>query len=214
MAVNGGLLRVMVVDDHPLVRSAVRQAITSPGIVVVAEAGTAADALADAPLAKPDVILLDLGLPDQSGLQLLRELGDLLPGTLIIVLTISTAVHDIEEAVRAGAAGYLTKDMEPGALFRAVDGLRRGELAMSRRVAAEAVRELRADWARVAHGCAEALSAREEEVLRLMADGLTDREIGERLGISRRTAESHVAHVLHKLDAKSRAQAVRRYLEG
>lgn len=214
MATSGGPLRVMVVDDHPLVRAAVRQAITSAGVIVVAEAGTAADALDAAPKLKPDVLLLDLGLPDDSGLRVLRELRDRTPDTQVVILTISGAARDIEEAVRAGASGYLTKDLEPAALARAIDGLRHGELAMSRRTAAEAFHDLREDWSRAARGTQGQLSERESEVLRLMADGLTDREIGLRLGISRRTAEAHVAHILHKFEVRSRAQAVRRYLEG
>lgn len=206
-------LRVMVVDDHALVRAAIRQAITSPGIDVVAEAATAATTLETAPDVAPDVLLLDLGLPDRSGLEVLRELRDRLPRTKVVVLTVSGSARDVREAVRAGAAGYLTKDLDPAALFRAIDGIRRGELPMSRAIAAEAIRELREDAMRARNGSVDGLTAREDEVLRLMADGLTDRQIAARLGISRRTAEAHVGHVLHKLGARNRAQAVGRYAE-
>lgn len=206
-------LRVMVVDDHALVRAAIRQAITSPGIEVVAEAATAAAALETAPGARPDVLLLDLGLPDRNGLQLLRELRERLPSTQIVVLTVSGSPRDVHEAVRSGAAGYLTKDLDPAALFRAIDGVRRGQLAMSRAIATEALRELRGDWERASHGCDDRLTFREEEVLQLVADGLTDREIASRLGVSKRTAEAHVGHILRKLGVRNRARAARLFAE-
>jgi len=204
----------MVVDDHALVRAAICQAIRSPGIEVVAEAATAAATLEMAPDVAPDVLLLDLGLPDGSGLQVIRELHDRLPRTQVIVLTVSTSPRDIHDALRAGAAGYLTKDLDPAALFRAIDGVRHGQLAMSRTIAADAIRELRDDWARARNGTGDCLTVREEEVRRLMADGLTDRQIATRLGISRRTAEAHVGHILHKLGARNRAQAVSRHAAG
>lgn len=206
-------LRVMVVDDHALVRAAIRQAISSPEIEVVAEAATAAATLEMAPDVAPDVLLLDLGLPDRSGLQVLRELRDRLPCMQVIVLTVSGSPRDVHEAVRAGAAGYLTKDLDPAALFRAIDGIRHGQLAMSRTIAAEAIRELREDWIRARNASGDCLTVREEEVLSLVADGLTDRQIAARLGVSRRTAEAHVGHILHKLGARNRAQAVGRFAE-
>jgi DNA-binding NarL/FixJ family response regulator len=214
MLADGVSLRVMVVDDHALVRAAIRQAISSPGIEVVAEAATAAAALETAPEVRPDVLLLDLGLPDRNGLQVLRELRERLPSTQVVVLTISGSPRDVHEAVRSGAAGYLTKDLDPAALFRAIDGIRHGQLAMSRTIATEAIRELRADCVRANHAPGDGLTLREEEVLRLMADGLTDRQIAARLGVSRRTAEAHVGHILHKLGARNRAQAVSRHVAG
>jgi DNA-binding NarL/FixJ family response regulator len=140
-------------------------------------------------------------------------LRDRLPRTQVVVLTVSGSPRDVHEAVRAGAAGYLTKDLDPAALFRAIDGMRHGQLAMSRTIAAEAIRELREERVRARNGSGDCLTVREEEVLRLMADGLTDRQIAARLGVSRRTAEAHVGHILHKLGARNRAQAVGRYAE-
>lgn len=213
MPADGVPLRVMVVDDHALVRAAIRQAISSPGIEVIAEAATAAAALETAPEVVPDVLLLDLGLPDRNGLQVLRELRERLPSTQVVVLTISGSPRDVHEAVRSGAAGYLTKDLDPAALFRAIDGIRHGQLAMSRAIATEALRELRDDWARASHGCDDRLTFREEEVLQLVADGMTDREIASRLGVSKRTAEAHVGHILRKLGVRNRARAARLFAE-
>ena len=114
------VLRVMVVDDHALVRSAVRQALTAPGVEVVAEAGTAEDALAIAPSVRPDVLLVDIDLPGMDGVSLVRELAPRLPETRIVMLTVSSTDHHVIDAMRFGAVGYLTKDLSPEALLRAV----------------------------------------------------------------------------------------------
>ena len=211
-------MRVMLVDDHALVRAAVRQALTAPDIEVVGEAATANEALLLVPQLRPDLLLLDINLPGTDGLRLLRELGPRLPDMRIVMLTVSASKRDLLEAMRNGAAGYLTKDLGPEALQRAVRGIRAGDLPMSRAMAAEVVRSLAGDRRRT--GGAKAaddpfaeLSDREQQVLRHLADGLTDREIANRLGISPRTVETHVGSILHKLGVRNRAQAARRYME-
>jgi len=211
-------LRVMLVDDHALVRAAVRQALTAPDIEVVGEAATADEALLVAPRLQPDILLLDINLPGSDGLRLLRELGPRLPEMRIVMLTVSASKRDLLEAMRNGAAGYLTKDLGPEALQRAVRGIRAGDLPMSRAMAAEVVRSLAGDRRRISSGKAAGdplaeLSDRERQVLHQLAEGLTDREIADRLGISPRTVETHVGSILHKLGVKNRAQAARRYLE-
>jgi DNA-binding NarL/FixJ family response regulator len=210
-------IRVMLVDDHALVRSAVRQALSAPDIEVVGEASNADEALVLAPQLAPDVLLLDLNLPGTSGLGLLRELAPRLPGTRIVMLTISDDRRDLLDAVRNGASGYLTKDLSPDALQRAVRGIRSGDLAMSRAMAADVIQQLASAANRPVSTTGgrdlPGISAREEEVLALLADGLTDREIADRLGISPRTVETHVGSLLNKLGVRNRAQAARRYRE-
>jgi two-component system, NarL family, response regulator DevR len=211
-------LRVMLVDDHALVRSAVRQALEAPDIEVVGEASTADEVLDLAPQLQPDVLLLDINLPGTDGLRLLRELVPRLPSTRIVMLTVSSSRRDLADAVRNGAAGYLTKDLGPEALLRAVRGLRSGDLAMSRAMAADVIRDLASGTRRAVSDVADsglaALSGREDEVLRHLAEGHTDREIAKQLGISPRTVETHVGSILHKLGVRNRAQAAARYREG
>ena len=206
-------LRVMIVDDHPLVRAAVARALASDEMTVVAEAATAEDALALAPRVAPDVLLLDIALPGMSGVQLVRELAPRLPGTKIVMLTVSAADRDLVDAMRFGASGYLTKDVSPEALARAVRATQTGELVMPRRLAARLVAQLsRRGPAPVPEGPpVEGLTQRERDVLRLLADNLTDREIATALTISIRTVETHVSSILHKLGVRNRTEAARRY---
>jgi DNA-binding NarL/FixJ family response regulator len=211
-------LRVMLVDDHGFVRAAIRQALTAPDVTVVGEAATSEEALDIALELRPDVLLADIDLPGMTGLGLLRELAPRLPDTKFVMLTVSTDPDDVLEAVRLGAVGYLTKDLDADALLRSVRGVRDGDLAMPRRLAARTMRALvesgsgstRGDRGAMGLG---SLSRREEEILRLLSNGLTDREIGEALTISTRTVESHVSNVLRKLGARNRAEAARRFLD-
>ena len=205
----------MIVDDHAMVRTAIRQALAAPDIEIVAEAATAEDALLLAPETRPDVLLLDIDLPGMSGVHLVRELAPRLPATRIVMLTVSTADRDLVEAFRYGAAGYLTKDMASGALLRAVRGAGSGDLSMQRPMAARLVQRLVEDLRHAPMpsddpALAE-LSEREAEVLALLSDGLTDRQIAESLTISPRTVETHVSNILHKMGVKNRAEAAGRY---
>ena len=210
--------RVMLVDDHAFIRAAIIQALDGPDLEVVAQASSAEEAIDLALDVRPDILLIDIDLPGASGLNLLRDLAPRLSDTRIVLLTVSTAQRDVTEAMRLGAAGYLTKDMNPDALMRAVRGVLQGDLAMPRRLAASTMRELaEAARRRPGEGRTEGtptLTLREDEILRMLADGLTDREIGEALSISTRTVESHVGNILRKLDARNRADAARRYAEG
>jgi DNA-binding NarL/FixJ family response regulator len=210
----------MIVDDHPLVRSAVRQALSVPGLEVVGEAGSAEDALELAPQLRPDVLLLDIELPGMDGVALVRELAPRLPDTRIVMLTASREDHHVLEAMRVGAVGYLTKDLSVDGLARAVRAAHDGELAMSHKTAARLVQRLvetgrsGAAPANPRDPALDTLTPREAEVLARLAEGLTDHEIAEVLTLSPRTVEMHVSSILRKLGARNRAEAARRYRVG
>ncbi|MDP2350054.1 MAG: response regulator transcription factor, partial [Chloroflexota bacterium] len=195
---RGPALRVMLVDDHAHIRSAIRQAISAPDIVIVGEAAAGEEAIGLALSLRPDVILLDIDLPGLSGLDVVRELAPRLPKTSVVMLTVSSASRDLFEAIRLGAVGYLTKDLSPDALLRSLRGIADGDLAMPRRMAAQVLQHLAATGRAPRTGASrlDLLSPRELEVLRLLAEGLTDREIGGALAISPRTVEAHVGSIL------------------
>lgn len=210
----GSPLRVMIVDDHPLVRSAVTRAISGDGMTVVAEAATGEEALELAPRIAPDILLLDIALPGMSGVQVVRELAPRLPATRIVMLTVSSADRDVADAMRYGASGYLTKDLSPEALARSLRATLTGELVVPRRLAARLLaRMLRRGMPEPGAESVpvDLLTRRERDVLRLLADGLGDRDIAAALTISRRTVETHVSSILRKLGVRNRAEAARRY---
>jgi two-component system nitrate/nitrite response regulator NarL len=205
------VMTVMLVEDHTLVRAAIRHAITQPDIEIIAESATAETALVSALELRPDVILLDIDLPGMSGLELLRRLRPQLPDTKIIMLTISALHRDLVTAIRYGASGYLTKDVTPDALLRSVRGVLDGDVPMAGKLAAEALADLAriANRAPVEFGRQAGLTERETEVLGMISDGRTDRETAAALSISVRTVQTHVSNVLHKLGVRRRAEAAR-----
>lgn len=208
-------IRVMIVDDHPLVRAGLRQTLHGHGIEIVAEASSAEEALLLAPETRPNVLIVDISLPGIDGVRLVRDLAPRLPETRIVMLTVSSSDRHVLEAIRYGAAGYLTKDLSPEALARAIRGAHAGELAMSRTTASRLLRRLAG-----APGPPRddeddpgliALSDREADVLRLLTGGLSDREVAQSLAISVRTVETHVSSILRKTGARNRAEAARLY---
>lgn len=215
---TGAQTTVMIVDDHPLVRSAIARTLETGGFAVVGEVATAEEALLAAPAAAPDILLVDISLPGLSGVQLVRELSPRLPSTSFVMLTTSTADRDVADAMRNGAMGYLTKDISPDALVRSLRAVSSGELVMPRRLAARLIQRM--SWRRGAagerepdarDGLVEQLTTRELNVLRLLADGLSDRDIATALTISHRTVETHVGNILRKLGVRNRAEAAAAY---
>ena len=209
-------IRVMLVEDHQLVRAAITDTLRGAGMTVTAEVGSAEEALRRLADARPDIILVDIDLPGMNGIALVRELVARSPDARVIMLTGSSDEDHLLTAMRAGAAGYLTKDLGPQALARAVAGAIDGDLPMPRRMAAKVVRELISSERRRTRAVDSGggLSVREREVLALVSAGLTDRAIGDRLGISTRTVGHHLGRILAKLGVPSRAAAARAWNSG
>jgi DNA-binding NarL/FixJ family response regulator len=201
------VIRVMVADDHPIVREGLSAVLSNQAdLKVVGAAGSAAETLRMARELRPDVVLLDLSLPDGSGADLVSPLLTDLPELRILVFTAYDADERILTAVRAGARGYLLKGAPGEEIARAVRTVHSGGAYFSPGAAASLLAALSAHSTYpVARG--GDLTARERDVLRLVAEGLPNKQIARRLGITERTVKFHLSSVLRKLDAASRAQA-------
>lgn len=236
MPQTGEPIRVLLVDDHALFRRGVRTLLSSePGLEVVGEAADGEEAVTVAERTMPDVILMDLNMPKGGGLAATRRIKELLPYTSIVMLTVSDYEQDLFDAIKAGAQGYLLKNVEPAELVQAVHKAHRGEATLPGLLAAKILQEFaRQDPARPAaatepaHEPAQAaggqraggqggtaraghgpdlLGEREREVLVELAAGRTNREIAARLFISENTVRNHVKNILAKLHLANRTQA-------
>ena len=195
-------IRVLIVDDHPVVRDGLRGILTSdPEFDVVGEAADGAEALAGARAAEPDVILMDLRMPGVGGVAAIRSLAEADIPARVLVLTTYDSDSDVVPALEAGATGYLLKDAPREELVRAIRAAARGEAVLAPSVASRLVSQLRAPEQAT-------LSERELEVLRLVAQGETNRGVAARLFISEATVKTHLLHIYTKLDVNDRAAAV------
>ena len=197
------MIHVMVVDDHPIVRQGLIAALEDESdFQVVGAAGSAEEALALVERLRPEVILLDLELPGMGGIEAIPRLLEASPGAGVLVFTAYDTDERILGAIRAGATGYLLKGAAAADIARAIRAVAGGGSALEPRVAATLVTAMRAP-----RGAGQ-LTRREREVLRLIAEGLTGKQIARALGISERTVTFHTTALLRKLGADTRAQAV------
>ncbi len=197
------MIRIVVVDDHPVVREGLVAALTDEKeFKVVGGVGSAEDALPVVASQRPDVILLDLELPGQSGIEAIPKLRDARPQSKILILTAYDTDERVIGALRAGAQGYLLKGAPLEEIARAIRAVHAGGSYLEPRIASKVV------GAFSPHAKAAALSDREREVLRLVAGGQATRQIARTLGITERTVKFHVTSILNKLGAENRAQAV------
>jgi DNA-binding NarL/FixJ family response regulator len=198
------VIRVLVVDDHPIVRQGLVAVLgDEPDLEVVGSAGSAEEALALAERHRPDVALLDLELPGLGGVEAIPRFATASPDTAVLVFTAYNTDERVFGAIRSGAKGYLLKGAAAEEIARAVRVVYAGGSYLEPRVAAKLVADVRAP--RRSRG---ALSERERSVLRLVAEGLPNKQIARALSITERTVKFHLASAFHKLGAENRAQAV------
>lgn len=199
-------IRILIAEDHPIVREGLRTLITSePGMELVGEAADGVEAVDQARALHPDVILMDLMMPRKSGLEAISEIKAFQPEAPILVLTSFAEEDKVFPAIRAGALGYLLKDSSPEQLLRAIRDVHRGEPSLHPTIALKMIREL--DRPSDQERSENPLTVREVEVLRLVAQGLTNQEIADRLVISEWTVRTHVRNILGKLHLANRTQA-------
>jgi two-component system, NarL family, response regulator LiaR len=197
------VVRVVVADDHPVVRQGLRMLLAAdPELAVAGEAGTGVEAVRLARELRPDVVLMDLVMPEMDGIAATAAIRREAPGTEVLALTSVLEDASVADAVRAGAIGYLLKDTEVVELRRAIKAAAAGQVQLSREAAARLMREVRAPQR------PEHLTGRETDVLRLLARGLANKEIAGELGIAETTVKWHVQAILAKLGVESRTQAV------
>jgi DNA-binding NarL/FixJ family response regulator len=197
-------IRILLADDHPVVRDGLAAMLaTQPDFEVVGEAGTGAEAVTEAARLRPDVVLMDLEMPELDGIEAIRRLRAADPSVQVVVLTAFDTDERIVGSLQAGAQGYLLKGVPRAEIFAAIRTVSAGGALIPPVVASKLLRQVRAAES------PDALTAREIEVLALVAAGLANKEIAERLSITERTVKFHVSAVLSKLGVKNRTQAAR-----
>jgi len=199
-------IRILIVDDHAIVREGLRALIdTKPDMEIVGEAADGIGAVLKARSLQPDIILLDLVMPRKDGIAAIREIKQENPNARILVLTSFAEDERVFPAIKAGALGYLLKDSSPQELLHAIRDVYQGRSSLHPTIALKLIREL--SRPSDLPPTEEPLTEREVEVLRLVAQGLTNQEIAEKLVISERTVGTHVSNILQKLHLANRTQA-------
>lgn len=204
---------ILIVDDHPLFREGLRAIIDQDSrFEVVGEAGTARHGLQMAGKIRPDVAIIDISLPDRNGIDLTREIRSQLPDTRVMIVSMHSKIDYIAKAFQAGATGYVVKESSSERLLQGLDYVCRGDYFLDSSVSHEVVRSLvdsPIQEAKITNPSYEALTPREQEILRLLSEGLSPKEIAHKLFISPKTVENHRANIMSKLDLHSTHDLIR-----
>lgn len=206
-------MRVLIADDHPLFRDGLRSLLEARGIDVVGEARNGREAVEQSRRLRPEVLLMDLNMPELDGLSATRLLSTQQPEVKVVILTASEDDADLFEAIKSGAQGYILKNLESGEFFRLLEGVARGEPALTpnlaKRLLGEFARPPAPSRASLEDADAQALTEREHEVLQLLVQGITsNRDLADRLVVSENTVKYHLRNILDKLHVQNRAQVV------
>lgn len=204
-------IRVLIVDDHTLFRSGIKALLQrQPGFEVVGEAGDGLEGVKRAKSLKPDVVLLDLHMPGISGREAVQLITEEVPGAHVVMLTVSEDAEDLFETLRAGARGYLLKNIETDYLVDAIQRAARGEAVMAAQMTAKLVQEFRTlskEGPAAEHpGDKEKLSPREKEIVALLAKGASNKEMANTLNVAESTIKIHIQNIFKKLNLSSRVQ--------
>jgi DNA-binding NarL/FixJ family response regulator len=201
-------IRLMLADDHRMLREGLRRSMEDMGFDVVGEAADGAEAVLLAERLSPDVVLMDVSMPNCDGVEACRQMREISPNSKVVMLTMHIDQETLGAALRAGAIGYLVKDCTTDEIADAVRMAARGDTVLSPQLAATLLAEVRKmEEPRVAPE-EPIITKREEEVLQLIADGCSTPEVAERMYISQKTVKNHLASIYQKLDARDRTQAV------
>jgi DNA-binding NarL/FixJ family response regulator len=205
-------MELMIVDDHPLFREGLKTIVNRDDkYTVVCEAGNGTDGIRLGRRHKPDIMLVDISMPGKNGIQVIRELKQTLPETRFIIISMHSEADYIVEAFRAGASGYMIKESAAGNLIRGLDAVARGELFLDDALSQEVVFRLMQakDEQATGRDPYTTLTAREQEVLRHLAEGLTAKEVAAQLFISPKTVENHRTNLMKKLGLHSTVELIR-----
>jgi DNA-binding NarL/FixJ family response regulator len=202
-------MRVLIADDHALFRDGLRSLLEARGIDVLAEARDGTEAVELARLHRPDIVLMDLMMPNTNGLAATRLISAEMPEVRVVVLTASEDDADLFDAVKSGAQGYLPKNLEAGQLFTFLDGVLKGEPALTPTLARKVLGEFARGKSEPAKKPASTLTDRERDVLELLVSGVTsNRELADKLFVSENTVKYHLRNILDKLHLNNRAQVI------
>jgi DNA-binding NarL/FixJ family response regulator len=204
---------VLIVDDHPFFRKGLKSILAKQSSYqVVGEAGNGEEGLRKAKKLRPDLVIMDIGLPDVSGIEVTRDIREILVETRVVILSMHLKIDYIIKAFRAGATGYVTKESATDRLVKCLESVLKGEYFMDQSLAHEVVENLmKSDnqKAKVSDKSYDTLTRREKEIMCLLAEGLSTKEIAEKLFISRKTVENHRSNIFSKLDLNSTVELIR-----